>query len=239
MKVSVAMATYNGKKYVADQLDSILKQLNPDDEIIISDDNSKDGTVELLKKYQQKDKKIKVYSNKGKGIISNFENAITNCNNDIIFLCDQDDIWLDNKVEVIKNCFLDEKVSLVLSDCYVADGKLNIINDSFFEMRKTRKGIIRNVIKNSYLGCAMAFRKELKSVILPMPEELPMHDSWIGILAEMYGKVLIIPDKLFYYRRHDSNATKTEPSDLIQMLIWRKNLIKHLFRRKRQLSRMV
>lgn len=238
MKISVAMATYNGKKYVGDQLDSILKQLNPDDEIIISDDNSNDGTLELLKSYQQKDKRISIYCNKTKGIISNFENAISNCNNEIIFLSDQDDIWLDNKVEVIKKCFLDKKVNLVLSDCYVTDDKLNIISDSFFRIRKTRKGIIRNVLKNSYVGCAMAFRKELKSVILPMPKELPMHDMWIGILAEMYGKVLIIPDKLFYYRRHDSNATKAERSNLIQVLIWRKDLIKHLFNRKRQLRKL-
>jgi glycosyltransferase involved in cell wall biosynthesis len=238
MKISVAMATYNGKKYVADQLDSILKQLNPEDEIIISDDSSNDGTFELLKSYQQKDKRISVYTNKNKGIISNFENAITNCNNEIIFLSDQDDIWLDNKVEIIKECFFDEKVTLVLSDCYVTDGELNIINDSFFEIRKTRIGIINNIIKNSYIGCAMAFRKELKSVILPIPEEIPMHDSWIGILAEMYGKVLIIPDKLFYYRRHDSNATKIERSNLIQMLIWRKNLIKHLFNRKKQIGKI-
>lgn len=237
MNISVAMATYNGAKYIEEQIDSILKQLNSDDELVVSDDNSNDGTLEILERYQQNDKKVIVYLNKGKGILENFENAISNCNNEIIFLSDQDDIWLDNKVEVVKNQFSDSKISLVLSDCYIVDSELKVIYESFYERSKPRKGIIKNIIKNSYLGCGMAFRSKLKPIILPMPEDIPMHDAWIGILAEMYGSVSIIPDRLFYYRRHNSNATQIESSNFKQMLLWRKNLIKNLYIRKKQLKK--
>lgn len=236
MKVSVAMATFNGKEYVAEQLQSILKQLNTDDEVIISDDNSCDGTIELLRKYQQKDDRIFIYTNKRKGIISNFENAISKCKNDIIFLSDQDDVWLDNKVEEVKKCFNNNEVKLVLSDCYIVDNNLNVISDSFSSIKSAKKGIFRNIMKNSYLGCGMAFKQELKSVIIPIPNEVPMHDVWIGVLAEMFGEVKIIPDKLFYYRRHDSNATRTTRAKIGQMIAWRATLIKHLFIRKVQLN---
>lgn len=238
MNISVAMATYNGAKYVGQQIDSILKQLNLEDELVISDDNSSDGTLEILKVYQQGDKRISVYPNNSKGILGNFENAISNCNNEIIFLSDQDDIWLSNKVEVVKKQFQNSEVSLVLSDCYIVDSELNVIHESFYERRKPRKGIVRNIIRNSYLGCGMAFRSELKSIILPIPKGIPMHDAWIGILAELYGSVSIIPDKLFYYRRHNSNATQIESSNFKQMILWRKDLIKHLYARKRQLKKI-
>jgi len=236
MNISVAMATYNGAKYIEEQIDSILKQLNLDDELVVSDDNSNDSTLEILKKYQNTDKRILIYPNEGKGILANFENAISKCSNEIIFLSDQDDIWLGNKVQIVKNQFTDCKVSLVLSDCYIVDSELKVIYESFYERSKTKRGIIKNVIKNSYLGCGMAFRSELKSIILPFPKDIPMHDAWIGILAEMYGEVSIIPDKLFCYRRHNSNATQIESSNLKQMFIWRKNLIKNLYRRKRELN---
>lgn len=238
MKVSVAMATYNGEKFIKEQVDSILSQLGPNDEIIVSDDRSTDNTIQILKGYN--DSRIKIYTNKGKGIISNFENAIYYCENDIIFLCDQDDVWLPNKVQVIKDYFKEHKdVNLILSDCYVTDGNLKVTNESFFQIRNSKKGILRNIIKNSYLGCAMVFRKKLKQVILPMPENTPMHDMWIGVLAEMTGNVLLVNDKLFYYRRHDFNATKINKKlDIYKFTKWRKDLVVNLMERKRQIKNL-
>lgn len=238
MKVSVAMATYNGEKFIKEQVDSILSQLGPNDEIIVSDDRSTDNTIQILKGYN--DSRIKIYANKGKGIISNFENAIYYCENDIIFLCDQDDVWLPNKVQVIKDYFKEHKdVNLILSDCYVTDGNLKVTNESFFQIRNSKKGILRNIIKNSYLGCAMVFRKKLKPIILPMPENTPMHDMWIGVLAEMTGNVLLVNDRLFYYRRHDFNATKINKKlDIYKFTKWRKDLVVNLMERKRQIKNL-
>lgn len=236
MKVSVAMATYNGDKFIKEQVDSILSQLGPNDEIVVSDDRSTDNTIQILKGYN--DSRIKIHTNRGKGIISNFENAIYYCENDIIFLCDQDDVWLPNKVQVIKDYFKEHKdVNLILSDCYVTDGNLKVTNESFFQIRNSKKGILRNIIKNSYLGCAMVFRKELKQVILPMPENTPMHDMWIGVLAEMTGNVLLVNDRLFYYRRHDFNATKINKKlDIYKFTKWRKDLVVNLMERKKQIK---
>lgn len=230
MNVSVAMATYNGEKYIDQQIESILKQLNENDELVISDDNSKDKTIEIINSFVDKDSRVKVYFNKKKGVISNFENAISLSTKDIIFLCDQDDVWLDNKVQTIKNYFLEEKLTLVVSDAKVVDTNLNVINDSFYKMLKSRKGIVKNIAKNTYIGSAMAFRSELKERILPIPNNVPMHDAWIGIIAEKYGHVKFIPEKLFLYRRHDSVAT-TYDASLIKKLQWRKNLVIELYKR--------
>ena len=101
MSISIAMATYNGEKYIKDQLDSILVQLGKDDEIIISDDKSTDQTTEIIKKYIKEDSRIKLLEGPQKGFVKNFENALLNCSNEIIFLCDQDDIWLENKKEKV------------------------------------------------------------------------------------------------------------------------------------------
>lgn len=238
MKVSVAMATYNGEKFIKEQVDSILSQLSNDDEIIVSDDRSTDNTIQILEGYN--DSRIKIYTNKNKGVISNFENAIYHCDNDIIFLCDQDDVWLPNKVQVIKDYFIEYKdVNLILSDCYVTDGNLKVTNESFFKIRNSKRGILRNIIKNSYLGCAMVFRKELKPIILPMPKNTPMHDMWIGVLAEMTGKVLLVNDRLFYYRRHDFNVTQINKKlDIKKFVKWRKDLVVNLMVRKKQIKNL-
>lgn len=238
MNVSVAIGTYNGEKYLREQLDSILIQLNEEDEIIISDDNSNDKTMEILKEYEEKYKKIFIYKNKDKGVISNFENAISHTSKDIILLCDQDDVWLNNKVEVIKNYFKNSNASLVMSDCYVVDSKLKVIEESFFKLRGTKKGILKNIIKNSYLGCAMAFRKEMKNKILPIPSNTPMHDMWIGILAEVYGEVIIGEEKLFYYRRHEHNVTKINKKiDLKKAIFWRITLVVNLIKRRSKIRK--
>ena len=102
------MATFNGEKYLKEQLDSILCQLDFKDEVIISDDGSTDETLNLLNEYKN-DKRVQVIKNPRKGVVSNFDNALRNSNNEVIFLSDQDDIWLPNKVEVVKKCFLNSE----------------------------------------------------------------------------------------------------------------------------------
>ncbi len=223
MKVSVAMATYNGEKYLKQQVDSILSQLSSEDELIISDDHSTDGTLSIIGKYLQEDPRVRLYINGEKGVTSNFENAIKHTQNDIIFLSDQDDVWKPEKVETVKKYF--EKypnIQMIMSDITVVDNQLNTTIESFYDFRGSRAGVIKNIIKNSYIGCAMSFRKELKAKILPIPRNVPMHDMWIGLVADMNHSALLIPEKLIYYRRHDSTVTTVENnSSLKQKLLWR------------------
>lgn len=203
--VSVCIATYNGEKYIREQLNSILSQLTVDDEIIISDDSSTDKTIEILREY--KDPRIRIFSGgKFHSPIFNFENALKQAKGDYIFLSDQDDIWLDNKVAKMVEAL--KQYSLVVSDCYVVDKDCNIIRDSFFTKQPT-PGILKNIIKNNYIGCCMALRREVLTKALPFPKQIAMHDIWLGLCGSLYYKAIFIPDKLILYRRHGNNASPT------------------------------
>ncbi len=203
IRVSVAMATYNGEKYIKEQIDSILKNLEDNDELIISDDGSKDRTLDIINSF--KDKRIKVFEGPKKGIKQNFNNAIIHCSGEYIFLSDQDDYWMDNKVERILDCFEKNDVILIQHDAIVIDGKENVLLDSFAKHRKVKTGIIKNLIKNSYHGCCMVFKKKLIKEITPIPDNIYLHDQWIGMIAELNGKTMFLNDKLIKYRRYENN----------------------------------
>ena len=221
--ISVALAAYNGEKYIKEQLYSILCQLKEKDEIVISLDPSTDSTERILSSYH--DDRIKLIHGSGSGLIKNFENAIAHTSNDIIFLCDQDDIWTNDKVDCVLNSFSDG-IYVVMHDCSIVDEELNVIEPSFFQHRRTKLGIVSNIIQNSYIGCCMAFRKELKEYILPFPDPLPMHDQYIGHVGEIKGKNKLIHKPLLYYRRHGKNVSSTSHSSLFQMIQWRFQIIK-------------
>ena len=229
--VSVAMATYNGEKYIKEQLDSILSQLNIDDELIISDDGSKDGTIDIINEYMKKDKRIKLFKGPKKGVIKNFENAISYCSGKYIFLSDQDDIWMDSKVEKVLFTFNNEKCTCVVHDAMVFNSNSNeIIADSFYKLRKSSNGIIKNIWKNSYIGCCMAFDGKMKKKILPIPDGIDMHDQWIGLLNDKYGKSIFIDDKLLKYRRHGNNVSSLSHHKLLRMIKNRRTIISKIMR---------
>ncbi len=228
MTVSVAMAAYNGGRFIEEQINSILPQLSADDELVVSLDPSEDNTLEILNGYARKNPNIKLLKGLGKGVIKNFENAVKSCSGDIIFLCDQDDIWCENKVERVKKEFAEKDVSLVMHDAKTVDKQLNVLKPSFFEERGVKTGIVKNIIKNSYIGCCMAFKKELCRYILPFPDNLPMHDQWIGLTAERHGGVSLIKEPLILYRRHGGNVTSGSRSGIKDMLSWRLAIIKDL-----------
>lgn len=223
--ISVAMATYNGEKYIKEQLDSILKQLEENDEVIISDDDSKDNTRKIIEEY--KDNRIKLIDGPKNGVKQNFANAIKNCNGKYIFLSDQDDIWIDDKVQKVLNTFEKEKCTCVVHDCIAFDSDTNeVVLDSFYKFRNSKSGIFKNIWKNSYIGCCMAFDSSLKEIILPIPNNIEMHDQWIGILAEKKGKSIFIKDKLIRYRRHSNNVSEMKHHSIGKMIKNRINFIK-------------
>lgn len=231
--VSVCMATYNGMVHISEQLESILQQLSTDDELVISDDHSTDGTWEYLKKLAANDHRIRLFQNPKTGVINNFEHAILQTKNELIFLSDQDDIWKENKVAVMSRYFAENsRIQVIVSDLVIINNQKEILVPSYQAMRKTRNGFWQNWLRSSYIGAAMAFRRELKEKILPIPATVPMHDMWIGLLADKKRQVMFIPEKLVYYRRHDHNVTeiKTTASRL-QQLKWRKDILWLLFRK--------
>ncbi len=228
--ISVALAAYKGEKYIYEQIKSILPQLAPGDEIIVSDDRPGGITEKIVRKMMEKDKRIVYVEGAGKGVVANFINAIRHCKGDKIFLCDQDDVWLPDKVKLVMKAF-SEGADLVLHNAYVTDKRLKITGYSFFEQRGSRKGVVQNIIKNSYMGCCMAFDRKMLKHIMPIPKNIPMHDQWIGIICEIYGKVELIDQPLIYHRMHGNNVTGTSATSFSQKMDWRRYLITRLYRR--------
>lgn len=235
MKISVCMATFNGGKHIRAQIESILAQLNDCDEIIISDDGSTDETIEIIKSFD--DKRINILNHKKKRerykqsfTTRNFENALNNASGDIIFLSDQDDIWIDQKVKKMSELLCSN--DLILSNCIVIDESLNILHDSYFDLIGSQKGLINNIIKNAYLGCCMAFKKEILNIALPIPQGPIAHDIWIGLVAEYYSKPLFYKEPLIYYRRHSNNASTSankSNNTLIFKIYYRLCILQRLF----------
>jgi glycosyltransferase involved in cell wall biosynthesis len=228
MMISVCLATKNGSRYVHEQLQSILGQLGDGDEVVISDDASTDNTLHLIRSLS--DSRIRLLTHEHSlGIVANFERCLRESAGDIIFLADQDDVWTKDKVQVMLNALAD--YDLVMSDCIVVDHSLQPIDDAKIKKYKTRKGILQNLLRNSYMGCCMAFRREVLMKALPFPRDIPMHDIWLGLVAEMYFKVGLIQDKLLWHRRHQYNATTTGRSSqltLRKQFVNRYKIIKNL-----------
>lgn len=204
--LSVCMATYNGEKHIWRQLMSILTQLEPNDELIISDDHSTDQTLHIIR--QIADPRICVAINNGqRGPLGNFEQAIKRATGELILLADQDDVWLPNKVSIVRALLRD--CDLILSDCKVIDERGTVLYESFFKHRGSKPGFFYNLYKNSYVGCCMAFRRDVLAYVLPFPAGIHMHDWWIGLLVEAKGRVCFYPEPLIQYVRHGANASPT------------------------------
>jgi len=204
--VSVCMATYNGEEFISQQIKSIINQLNNDDELIISDDGSTDGTLKIVAAFN--DPRIKIYHNSGpKGPVMNFQNAMLKANGNIIFLADQDDIWFENKISTMKNYL--EEYDLVVCDCNIVDNELNIIKPSFFLHHGSGAGFIKNLKRNTYMGNCMAFKKEMLKLALPLPSNIPNHDLWLGVVADLFYRPIFINEVLGQHRRHNNNASNT------------------------------
>ena len=208
-RISVAMISYQGAKYIEEQLDTILVTLGEEDEVIVSDDGSTDGTREILAAYQKKDARVRMIDGPKKGVKANVENALRACEGAYIFLADQDDIWMPEKVERVMAAFEHDGVSLVVHDAVVTDGTCeNVVLESFYSLKGSGAGVLKNIWRNTYIGCCMAFKRELLEEVLPIPNYIEMHDQWIGVINDQLKRgTSFIPDKLIKYRRHGNNAS--------------------------------
>lgn len=222
MKISVALAAYKGERYIAEQLNSILCQLGENDEIIVSDDFPAGKTREAVAEIH--DKRIRYIEGQGKGVVRNFENALNACTGDVIFLSDQDDVWMPDKVQKVL-AEIRNGADLVLHDAAVTDGSLNITDPSFFAVHGSNASFVKNLIRNSFVGCCMAFTRKVMADSLPFPNELPMHDWWIALAAMKKGyKTVLLPESLIKWRRHGENVTGGKTST-VQKIKWRLKML--------------
>ena len=225
------MASYNGSRYIMNQLKSILGQLAKNDQLVIVDDCSLDSTVRIIESL--KDPRIKLFKNtRNIGVVGTFNRALKNANGDIILLSDQDDEWLDNKVSFIRNFFISNNIDMVVHDAKIMqDG--NIVTNSLFKQIGSSGGLFKNIYSNSYTGCCMAFRRSILRKVLPIPNKKGIfHDAWIGILAKFYKfRIIFIATPLIFYNRHESNLSTMKRRSILKIIPDRINLIVSLIRR--------
>lgn len=210
MKISIALCTYNGAKYLEEQLKSLAEQTLKADEIIICDDNSSDNTVNIVNRYKD-NLNIKLTVNKTNlGVTKNFEQAISLCSGDIIFLCDQDDVWDKNKIKIMAEKMQDEKIGFCCCDGIITDENLKQIadytlwNTSGLSKIDLNKFSAYNLINNyCFTGMATAFKSSLKKYVLPVSKNA-VHDEWLAFIAVCVSKVAFVEQKLVFYRQHNS-----------------------------------
>lgn len=201
-RVSVCIGTYNGERFIDAQLESIFAQLGPRDNVVVSDDGSSDRTLEKIRRFAGP--RLRLLQSPRLGITGNFENALRHASGEYLFLADQDDLWLEGKLAAM--CEALATHPLVVSDCTVVDAQGRVLHPSYFALLRSGPGILRNFVRNGYLGCCMAFRRELLELVLPIPRAVP-HDFWIGMLAELTDKPVFVPRPLLLYRRHAEMAS--------------------------------
>lgn len=224
--ISVAMCTYNGERFLKEQLESIFSQTCPPDEIIICDDCSKDHTVQLAYSLLAKwNGKWQIVQNKRNlGFRKNFEQAIQLCQGDVIFLSDQDDVWMPEKIETMMRVFKKyPNVILAFHDAELVDRNLTRLAPSFWDILEfnpeyfCRSNYCQLLGYNVVQGSACAFRKELVNYACPFPEEA-IHDEWLALAALSIGEIYPIADKLLKYRQWGKNAIGGEQATIGQKL---------------------
>lgn len=221
MKISVALCTYNGEQYLAEQLESIATQTHAVDEIILCDDNSTDNTLVIAQQCLKQGLPLQIHQNRKQiGFVKNFSQAIQQCTGDIIFLCDQDDRWKADKVATILAYFnQNPNVLMVFSDGELVNKALKPLNSRLWQALPTppnQSPNFQELLNNDWItGAASAFRRELIEKALPIPSHW-VHDAWLGLIAATFGQVRAIPDVLIQYRQHENNQIGSKPTTLKQ-----------------------
>ena len=211
--ISIAMATYNGSKYMKEQLDSIYAQTYKNFEVIVVDDLSTDETVQILEQYKRKYGLTYFVNDKNMGVVKNFEKAISLCKGEYIALVDQDDIWFPEKIEVLHENIGD--YSLIYSNAGIVNGKSEIQNKTTEEiyplcgLDSSTEDIYNYIVLNSFiLGCSTMFKRELLTDLIPIYESNRNHDWWLTVCAHNRNGIKYIDEVLFYYRHHENNYSR-------------------------------
>ena len=219
------MATYQGEQYVERQLRSILDELGPSDEVIVVDDCSRDRTPDVVESLC--DARIAVSRNPvNRREVHSFGRAIELARGDIIFLADQDDVWLPGRAQLMTTRLKESGADLITSNFEWMDASEQPLDVAFDGVSSANsKRHLNNIVdifvgKTNYFGCAMAFRRELVPLITPIPSYVESHDLWIALAANLVGSNLHIDDKTLRKRRHDSNTTSTVSGRSLVRKLW-------------------
>ena len=216
--LDIIMATYNGEKYVSEQIDSILNQTYKEFRLYIRDDGSSDGTVNILKQYTKDypEKIILIEDNKNLGSIGNFNKLLSFSKSKYCMFSDQDDIWLEDKIEyTLKGIQKLEAIHgentpiLVHTDLKVVNNNLDVICESFWGYAGINPNLNtfnRLLVMNTVTGCTMMLNKALKKAIGDIPNQCEMHDWWIALIATSLGKIGVLNKQTMLYRQHENNV---------------------------------
>lgn len=205
--ISIAMATYNGARYLEQQLESIFRQSYQPLEVVVSDDCSSDGTVEILERYASLGKLKYIRNNANLGYVRNFQKVLGECTGELVALADQDDLWYENKIDRLYEAIGDNL--LIHSDARLIDQDGKELADSF--SRHSRKmtlprSLTEACLNGSVTGCTTLLRRELLDMALPIPQGVYVHDKWLGLIAFMEGRFAYLDEALIGYRQHTGNS---------------------------------
>lgn len=206
MKISVVIATYNGEKYLREQLQSILDQTKLPDEVIVTDDGSVDSTESIVNWFLNKAPFYVNYSKNDTnlGYSGNFNKGLLKASGDLVFLCDQDDFWYPEKIERIYEIAVSRPEALLfMNDAALTDKRLEMTGVTKIEQ-------IRNFglsLDDYVMGCCCALRRQLLNISLPIPSDIKAHDMWVVWIAIGLHSRVIVEEVLQYYRRHGSNES--------------------------------
>lgn len=218
-KVDILLATYNGEKYLRQQLDSLLNQTYSNFRLIISDDMSTDSTVRILEEYVQKDNRIIVYTHEENlGVVANFEFLLKKVESKCYMFSDQDDIWYEDKLEKTMKKLEDTNAALVFTDLEVVDDELNTICNSYWELKGLKEKIekyngFNALYLNNYItGCTILAKSETIEKILPLPKNSKyiLHDYWLALITSQTEKIDFLKEPTIKYRQHKNNNIGSE-----------------------------
>lgn len=218
-KVDILMATYNGEKYIKEQIQSILNQTYKEFRLLISDDCSNDGTREILNEFAKKDNRIILFfQDENLGVVKNFEFLLEKVENEYFMFSDQDDFWYDEKIEQSLKKMKESDADLVYTDLEVVDSNLKLINKSFWDLKSLRYKIEKYnnfeaiYLNNFVTGCTILCKKSWISKVLPIPKNSKyiLHDYWFSIIVSSNGKIEYIDKPLIKYRQHYNNSVGTK-----------------------------
>ncbi len=225
--IQILLATYNGSRFVEEQLESICRQKLPDEatmSLLVSDDNSTDDTLSLVEPFFQKGLNgnyiVKLNQEVNfeslTGACGNFSFALNQCSSEHIMFCDQDDYWLENKISLtlkkmkeVEDVYGKDTPILIFTDLSVVDENLEIIAPSFFSYQSMEAAwsdkLSQLMIQNVAPGCTMMVNRALLDIALPIPKEAVMHDWWLMLVANAFGKVEYVNEPTILYRQHGNN----------------------------------
>lgn len=229
-KIEILLATYNGEKYLNEQIDSIINQTYKNWKLLIRDDGSEDRTLEILKEYEKRDERISILrDNKGNlGFVKNFEELLKNSSEEFIMFSDQDDYWLENKIEkyigVLENLDVEKlkKPLLIHSNSFVCDEKLNILKKNFVDSK-----VALQYGGNGYFfayfvqGSTTLINRKLIDLGLPFLKSVTLHDRYFHLLVEFFGNRIFIDESLIKYRQHRNNEIGAKSSIIKKILFKR------------------